>query len=134
MTATCITIAGKPFGKQRPRFRRKTGTAFTPKETVRFEDAVRALGALHFKRPIEGPVRIEVIASFAPPASWSQAKRKAWLGRHHTQRPDADNIVKAITDALNRIAFADDAQIAEVYARKVWGALDQTTVYVSAIE
>lgn len=129
-----LTIPGKPFAKQRPRFSRKTGTAFTPKETVSFEDAVRALGALHFKQPIEGPVRIEVIASFAPPASWSQAKRKAHLGRHHTQRPDADNIVKAITDALNRIAFADDAQIAEVIARKFWGASDQTTVYVSAIE
>lgn len=39
------------------------------------------------------------------PASWSQKKRVAMNGQAHQQKPDADNMIKALMDAL----FADDA-------------------------
>jgi hypothetical protein len=35
-----------------------------------------------------------------------------------TSRPDVDNYLKAILDAINTIVVADDAQIVEVYAKK----------------
>lgn len=32
-----------------------------------------------------------------------------------TKKPDADNIIKIILDALNCVAYRDDAQICKVY-------------------
>ena len=54
--------------------------------------------------------------------------------RPHTQKPDCDNIAKAICDGLNRIAWADDRQICAVKISKAWGPNDQTTIFVEAEE
>lgn len=129
-----FTIPGKPFAKQRPRFSRRNGRAFTPAETVSFERQVGMIAAQHADEPIAGPVAIEIVAVFEPPASASKKRRAESLGRPHTQKPDLDNCVKAITDGLNRIAFADDSQIAEIRCRKTWGSPAQTTVFVRGIE
>lgn len=127
-------IAGKPFAKQRPRFSRKSGRAYTPKATISFEDTVRAVALDHFKAPLEGPVQVIVRAQFEPAASWSKKKTDALIWRPHTQRPDADNVQKAILDGLNRIAFADDAQVASITCTKVWGTPAKTTVEVGPVE
>jgi Holliday junction resolvase RusA-like endonuclease len=87
----------------------------------------------HFPAPLEGPVKLEIIATFAPPPSWSKRKASEHLHRAHVQRPDLDNLLKAVSDGLNRIAFADDGQIAEIAARKVWGLTEQTVVHVETV-
>lgn len=125
-----IVIPGRPFAKQRPRFSRKSGRAYTPSETVSFERNVGLIAARHFPQPIEGPVRVIIRAYFAMPQSWSKKKRAEMLDKPHTQRPDIDNLQKSVLDGLNRIAFADDAQIAELTATKYWAASDVTFVEV----
>lgn len=107
--------------------------AFTPKETVSFERQVGQLGMRHFHAPIEGPVRVTIDAVFEMPASWSGKKRLALDGFPHTQRPDLDNCMKAILDGLNRIAFADDSQVASMLLRKRWGTVARTEVTVEAL-
>ncbi len=126
-------IPGKPFAKQRPRFSRKSGRAFTPKETVSFEDTVRAIAAQEFSEPLCGPVEITVTAQFEPAASWSKKKTAEHIWQPHIQRPDADNIQKAILDGLNRIAFADDAQVASIKCTKLWGSPAKTTVEIGPL-
>ena len=127
--AVTLTIPGKPFGKQRPRTTRQ-GRMYTPKETVAFENVVRAHGVEAFAAPITGPIRIIVFATFEPAASWSKKKTAEHLHRPHTQKPDLDNCIKALKDGLNRIAWGDDSQVAEITARKVWGLTAQTVVIV----
>lgn len=127
-----FTIPGKPFAKQRPRATRQ-GRVYTPKETVSFERTVGQIAALHFKEPITGPVRVTIRATFKPAASWSKKKTAEHLNRPHTQRPDIDNCQKAILDGLNRIAWADDGQVFEVIASKVWGLEAKTVVTVEEI-
>lgn len=129
MTVT-LTIPGKPFAKQRPRFSRAQMRAFTPKETVAFERVVQQIASLKFDEPMEGPVKLTVLATFETPKSWSKKKTAEHINRPHTQRPDLDNIVKAIKDGLNRIAYADDGQVSEVAAKKFWGPAGQTVVHV----
>lgn len=125
-------IPGKPFGKQRPRATR-SGQIYTPKETVSFERTVAQIAVQHFPAPIAGPVRVTIRATFEPPQSWSQKKTADHINRPHTQRPDADNCCKAVLDSLNRIAWADDAQVAEITISKTWGPTARTVVHVEAL-
>ena len=116
---TEFTIHGKPKGKQRPRMA-KGGFVFTPKATRDYESVVREVAATLFKEPLIGEVRLSVYAYFEIPKSWSKKKRKDHIGRHHLQTPDLDNVVKSITDGMNRIAFVDDKQVAELVCAKYW--------------
>lgn len=51
------------------------------------------------------------------PKSWSKKKRAAMDGQPHQQKPDVDNLTKALLDAL----FEDDAHIWDVRTSKRWG-------------
>jgi len=128
---TIFEIPGKPFAKQRPRYS-KWG-AYTPKETVKFEDTVRSYGHENFKEPMTGPVRVDVLATFQPAKSWSKKKTSDHLGCYHVQKPDGDNLIKAILDGLNRVAFRDDSQVAEQFVRKVWGPEAKTVVIITPL-
>lgn len=35
-----------------------------------------------------------------------------------SKKPDIDNIVKAVLDALNKVAYRDDTQVVELQVRK----------------
>jgi Holliday junction resolvase RusA-like endonuclease len=133
-THFAFEIPGKPFAKQRPRFSRASGRAYTPGETVSFERLVGTLAAQHIAQPLGGPVTLTVLAMFEPPPSWSKKKVEALMGRPHTQKPDLDNCLKAVLDGLNRIAFADDAQVASFVCHKTWGAPARTVVIVEAMQ
>jgi Holliday junction resolvase RusA-like endonuclease len=57
------------------------------------------------------------IQFFIPiPKSWSLKKRNAHIGLPHKQRPDLDNLIKAVQDIL----LSEDSRIWEVYASKRW--------------
>lgn len=129
MTGVTFIIPGKPFAKQRPRMTR-AGHVFTPAKTRRFEDVVRAIAVETFPEPIQGPVRLTIVAVFCPAKSWSKRRRLEALGMPHTQKPDVDNIGKAICGGLNRVAFADDSQISRLDLRKQWGEDERTIVTV----
>lgn len=129
-----FSIPGKPFAKQRPKFSRARGVAYTPKETVQFENVVRAIAAEIFSQPLQGPIGVHVLAVFEPAKSWSRRKRADHLGQWHLQKPDADNVLKAVLDGLSRIAFADDSQVADQRCRKVWGEKAETVVTITALD
>ena len=50
------------------------------------------------------------------PTSWSIKKQQAMRGQPHQQKPDLDNLVKALQDAL----CVSDAHIYEIHAKKLW--------------
>jgi len=58
------------------------------------------------------------------PKSWSQKKRVTMNGQAHQQKPDADNMIKALMDAL----FTDDAYIWDFRVTKVWGESGQILI------
>lgn len=132
MASVTFTIPGKPFAKQRAMVTRFG--AYTPKETVSFERVVGQLAALKIKNPLIGAVELTVVAEFVPPPSWSSKRRAEAMGKHHIQKPDLDNIVKAVSDGMNRIAFSDDSQVASFgQSHKKWADKEQTTVTVTEI-
>jgi Holliday junction resolvase RusA-like endonuclease len=59
---------------------------------------------------------VDVIAYIAMPESWSKKKKAEMLGSLHRQKPDWDNIGKAVCDAL----WEDDSMIGDGRTRKFW--------------
>lgn len=121
-------------GKARPRVRRD-GRAFTPAKTAAFERAVGlAARAAMQGEPFAGGCSVAVFADVEMPRSWSTRKRAEMAGRPHTQKPDKDNCLKAICDALNGIVWHDDAQAALMLIEVRWSAFSRLRVTVREME
>ena len=116
-----FVVEGKPKGKARPRFT-KSGHCYTPVGTSLYEKAVKEAwekaGAVH----LEGTIKMTVNAVFPIPKSWNKEKREQarYQRIQPTVKPDIDNILKVIEDALNGYAYDDDKQICEVESCKVY--------------
>lgn len=127
-----FTIDGEPRGKQRPRHT-KAGIVYTPTETTHYEKAVKAAYIQAGGKMIEGPVKVEVWAFMKIPTSLSNKKAEALNGVPADKRPDIDNILKIVYDGLQGVAFADDKQITETVAHKVYNPVARVVVDVQAV-
>lgn len=118
-----LTIEGNPVGKGRPKFT-KTGHAYTPTETRNYENMIRTLFHLQyhsFKFPKEVPLDLRIRVYYPIPKSDSRGLHMKKLKneiRPHNIKPDIDNVVKIVCDALNGLAYHDDTQIVDQQARK----------------
>lgn len=130
-----FTIDGAPHPKARPRVVRRHGKliAIDPDENKIHAQHVQLVARRLFNAPLEGPIKLSVIAVFQIPKSWTKAEKAAAQGAFHTSRPDFDNLEKAISDALNGIAFKDDGQVAVTSFAKFWGQSAFTRVTVEAL-
>jgi len=79
---------------------------------------------------------IKVIIEFHMPIppSWSNKRQKLAEGKPHTSRPDIDNLVKFIGDALNEILWVDDSIIYEWHVQKIYSFTPKTRIEVIPIE
>lgn len=50
------------------------------------------------------------------PKSWSKKKKAELFNKPHKQKPDIDNLVKGVMDAL----FKEDSHVHTIYAKKTW--------------
>lgn len=129
-----VEMPGNPIAKGRPRF--WNGRAVTPPRTRNYEIdlAWNAKIAMQGHAPIEGPLKVEVLAAFSVPISWTPAKRKdALIGLiRPTGKPDLDNVLK-ILDALNGIVWRDDAQIVTAAIMKRYSDRPRLRIEVEAL-
>lgn len=107
-------VYGEVLGKPRPRVN-KNGRVWTPKKFKDYEkkiaeEYVKAGGKL-----IEGEVGIEIEVHRQLPKS----RPKKIQSEPDTFKPDVDNIVKLILDALNGVAYNDDKQVTSIEIHKV---------------
>lgn len=64
------------------------------------------------------------------PKSTSKKKALEMDGRFCLKKPDIDNYVKLVCDALNGIAWEDDNEVAEVYAVKRYSNNPRTEIEI----
>jgi Holliday junction resolvase RusA-like endonuclease len=132
-----IEVCGEPKAKGRPRFSRKTGVAYTPAGTRSYENLLRAAGqdAMKGEPPLICAVTLRMAAIMSVPTSWSQKKQKLALGGaiRPTTRPDADNLLKTVSDALNGVVLRDDKQIVDVHVSKHYGTRPLVRVEIERI-
>lgn len=108
-----VVIEGKIKGKARPRFNTKTGRAFTPGDTVSYENWVKSCYKEQDGRYLEGSLKAVITAYYEIPKSYTKKRVQAIKEGLELpiKKPDADNIAKIILDSLNGIAYKDDSQI-----------------------
>jgi Holliday junction resolvase RusA-like endonuclease len=135
-----IEIPGEPVPKGRPRVTRQ-GIAYTPTRTRQYENLVRLAWrqVYHGAAPIPAgtAVRVQIDCVFAPLASATKAERDLWqngICTRMARRPDLDNLVKAVLDGLDGVAWQDDGCVQELLARKYRGARPGVVVHVEAIQ
>lgn len=116
-----LIIPLAPVAKSRPHF--SNGHAYTPRKTREYEDAVRLIAQAAKIRAITGEISMTVYFYMPIPKSWSNAKKQRAESEEirPTTKPDLSNLVKAIEDALNGIAYKDDSQIVKLTAEKYYG-------------
>lgn len=111
MKAEDIFFPFVPVAKGRPKFS-KFG-AYTPKKTREYEEAIKEYYKQSGMETYYGPVQIKLVFQMPIPKSFSKKKiemvKQGFI--KHTKRPDADNLGKAVLDALNGVAYEDDSNI-----------------------
>lgn len=115
-------MIGEPVGKARPRMNTRTGRAYTPTNTKLYEYSLRQwfIREYPYFVPIESRVKVTIIAYFGIPKSTSKKKTAEMLAGNisPTKKPDADNIIKIVLDAMNNFAFKDDTQVTKLEIEK----------------
>lgn len=136
-----FTVYGKPIGKQRPRFDRRGGHMYTPKETVIYEKKVEEAclkamkeGDLLAFAPDE-PIFVEMIAYYPIPTSKSNKwQLRAIMGKEYPiVKPDLDNVMKIILDGCQGIAFHDDKQVVDSHPKKAYSNEPRVEVTITTI-
>ena len=86
--------------------------------------------------PDDEPISMEVEFVFERPASHFGTGRNEGVLKHRfldampTGRPDLDNLVKLVCEALQGNAFRDDSRIVTIRARKVYGRPARTLIHL----
>ena len=129
-----LRIPVTPTPKARPRFTR-FGRTYTPQKTVDYEKAVAEAYKTQtngFKFEANTALCVSLLFGMPIPKSTSKANRKLMLNRSikHTKKPDSDNLAKAVLDALNGIAWADDSQIIRLLSMKEYADEPYIQVYI----
>jgi len=129
MRVKTFYIHRQAMGK--PRSNRFTRNAAIEKYHI-FADQVRAEMKIQGVKlcELEDVIQIDWYAKIQMPKSWSKKKKLEMDGQLHRQKPDRDNIDKAIMDSMFYKAESDDCIIACGYIEKKWTKEAPTTEVV----
>lgn len=125
---------GSIVGKARPRMNTRTGRAYTPTKTKLYEYALRQWFLREYPnfKPIENRVKVTIIAYFEIPKSTSKKKEEGMLNGNisPTKKPDIDNIIKIVLDAMNKFAFKDDVQVTKLEIEKKYDKIPRIYIKI----
>ena len=121
-----LTIPAVPVAQPRHRVA-KTGVAYLPSDHP--VHAFKATCALTWHQeaqsgPLTGPIHLDVIFVLPRPQRLTR-KRRANPRVHHDKKPDLDNLLKALKDSLNKLAWHDDSQVCSCHAVKCYASADE---------
>jgi len=121
-----LWVPGLPIAQPRQKHN-KFGGNYVPKEHP--VHVFKAMIRMELHSQWQGelwdcPIKLDVIVWFPRP------KNKEWRSRPmpaypHIVKPDADNILKCLMDALNKVLWVDDSRVCDEHVVKmVCGATD----------
>ena len=110
-----------PFAKPRMTQRDRWAKRQIVKDYFAFRDTVkqeieRLLALQNNDDKNKSWEELDIVFFIPMPISWSKKKRSEMAGTPHKQRPDLDNYIKGLLDAL----LEEDCKVWRVSARKIW--------------
>lgn len=138
-----IVVPGEPVPQGRPRFRIQGAfvKAYDPPKSASYKELIKWYTRTFLRRHPDLPeltenicAKIEVFRSI--PESFSKKKKEAaenGLLLPNT-KPDTDNYVKTVLDALNGLLFKDDSAVVQITAVKRYSANPRIEISFWAID
>ena len=119
-------VPGQPKGKERPRWTMVSNTSivYTPRNTRGYEDMIKTYYKINnfkaFKK--DDALEVSAIAYYQIPKKTKKSNKLLMIKVEMlpTKKPDIDNIMKVVLDALNGIAYHDDSQVCKVNFMKMY--------------
>ena len=128
-TQVCLRIPGVPAAQPRQRHAVIAGHLhnYTPTRHPANQWKAAVAAAWQAKTdapPLDGPVWLSVTFVMPRPQRLlTKGKRDQTV--LHDHKPDLDNLLKCLKDALKGLAWRDDSQVAQLRACKVYAAADE---------
>lgn len=131
-----ISYIGKVQAQQRPRSRAVTSggrtyaQVYDAAESRDFKGMVHCLAQLELERkggkPLDVAVRTNLTVYCRIPDSFTKRQRELiFLGQSYpTRKPDVDNVLKSVLDAVRGVFLTDDKLVVDERTRKEWSDHD----------
>lgn len=133
-----FTVYGEPVAQGRPRFSNQGGftKVYDPAKSKDFKKYVKLVAAEH--RPehlLDGPLQMDVKIYKASLKGFS--KKKAALAEEGALRPvtkpDVDNYVKGVKDALKSVIWKDDSQVVDLHISKWYSEIPRIEITINEL-
>jgi len=113
-----IKIKMEPIPKGRPKMAMANGRVwtYTPTKTQKAQDYLSEYLARHSDKAFSCHIPVKLSAVFYRTKSKALPRQDVLPVR----KPDLDNFLKLLVDAMNGVLIADDAQITTMLVRKRW--------------
>jgi Holliday junction resolvase RusA-like endonuclease len=131
-----IEVDGEPISWNRPGIiRTKTKTVVYDTQKDLKKKIQWQMRSQYREEPLTVPIIVDLTFKMPIPKQTSAKMRRLMLMGmyHHYKRPDIDNLQKFYLDCMNELVFADDAQISEIRARKVYANIPGTLIRIRPI-
>jgi len=140
MALLTFAMNGLPRGQGRPRAVKRGGfvSVYKDEKDRKYEASVAKVAetAMAGRDPFEGPLSLSVRFRMPIPKSSNKRVKTSMAAGEipPTTKPDTSNMVKSIEDAMNGVAFVDDAQIVRLFASKIYAEVPGVDVRVEAFD
>lgn len=134
-----FAVLGEPVAQGRPRATTINGRVrmYDPKKSSDYKKYVRLVASQYApSKLLEGPLSMTVTVYRPSLKSFSKKKaREAEDGLlRPTTKPDVDNYVKGIKDALKQVIWKDDSQVVDLRVSKYYSEKPRIEVEIEPLE
>jgi len=132
-----LAVEGPPVALKRHRHT-KSGHTYDPSKKDK-ADFLAKVQNMKPKYPIEGPISLSCEFYVDHPKSHYRSGQysnelKPGTDVWRVKRPDIDNYVKLVLDALNGVFYKDDSQVCHIEAIKKYSKNPRTVIQLKGIE
>lgn len=132
MAEITFHVGGNPMALKRHRMT-KTGHTYDPSATDKADFLAKTM-SMKPAEPLTKPIFLIVEFCFSRPKNhFTKKGLRPTAPRFRESRPDLDNLIKFVTDAMNGVFYRDDAQIVKIAASKLYSEFPGVWIKVTEI-